>query len=43
MAKKAKFGINTYVKHSKPKSGRHKKRMNKAEKLNYKKTRGQGR
>ena len=43
MAKKSKFGINTYVKHSKPKLGRHKKRMNKKEKLNYKKYRGQGR
>ena len=43
MAKKSKFGISTYVKHSKPKLGRHKKRMNKKEKLNYKKYRGQGR
>ena len=42
MAKKSKFGINTYVKRSKPKIERHKKRMNKAEKRNYKKYRGQG-
>ena len=42
MAKKHKFGINTYVKKSKPKIGRHKKRMNKSEKRSYKKTRGQG-
>ena len=33
MAKKSKFGISTYVKKSKPKIGRHKKRMNKREKL----------
>ena len=42
MAKKPKFGINTYVKRTKPKIGRHKKRMNKSEKRSYKKTRGQG-
>ena len=42
MAKKSKFGINTYVKRKKPSIGRAKKRMNKREKLNYKKYRGQG-
>jgi len=42
MAKKSKFGINTYIKKSKPKIGRHKKRMNKSEKRNYKPNRGQG-
>ena len=42
MAKKSSFGVNTYEKKSKPKIGRHKKRMNKSEKLNYKKYRGQG-
>ena len=39
MAKKSKFGISTYD----PKIGRHKKRLNKGEKKNYKKYRGQGR
>ena len=43
MAKKSKFGVNTYVKRTKPKIGRHKKRMNKAEKRNFTKYRGQGR
>ena len=43
MAKKSKFGVNTYVKRTKPKIGRHKKRMNKAEKSNFKYYRGQGR
>ena len=43
MAKKSKFGVNTYIERSKPKIGRHKKRMNKSEKPNYKKYRGQGR
>ena len=43
MAKKSKFGVNTYIERSKPKIGRHKKRMNKSEKRNYKKYRGQGR
>ena len=43
MAKKSKFGVNTYIERSKPKIGRHKKRMNKSEKRNYKKNRGQGR
>jgi|TARA_Y100000296_G_C4968252_1_gene154539 hypothetical protein len=41
--KKNLFGANTYVKKTKPKIGRHKKRMSKDEKLNYKKYRGQGR
>jgi len=40
---KAKWGVNNYVKRSKPKIGRHKKRLNKSEKSNYKKYRGQGR
>jgi len=43
MAKKALFGVNTYVETSKKKIGRHKKNMNKQEKKNYKKYRGQGR
>ena len=43
MAKKTRFGVNTYVERSKPKIGRHKKRMNKSEKRSYKKYRGQGR
>tara|TARA_Y100000114_G_C11744864_1_gene321058 strand:+ start:221 stop:352 length:132 start_codon:yes stop_codon:yes gene_type:complete len=43
MAKKSKFGVNTYVKKTKPKIGRHKKRLNKSEKKNYKRYRGQGR
>ncbi len=42
MAKKPKWGVNTYVKRTKPKIGRHKKRMNKDEKRSYKKYRGQG-
>jgi|TARA_B100000214_G_scaffold3139_1_gene2408 hypothetical protein len=41
--KKPLFGVNTYVKKTKPKIGRHKKNMNKQEKKNYKKYRGQGR
>ena len=43
MAKKANFGVNTYVKKTKPKIGRHKKKMNKHEKRNYKPYVGQGR
>jgi hypothetical protein len=45
MAKKRKsmFGVNTYIKKTKRKLKRHKKRLNKAEKRNYKKSRGQGR
>ena len=43
MAKKSKFGVNTYVTRSRPKIGRHKKRMRKDEKRSYKKYRGQGR
>ena len=43
MAKKYKFGVNTYVRRTKPKIGRHKKRMRKDEKRSYKKYRGQGR
>ena len=42
MAKKPKWGVNTYVKRSKPKIGRHKKRLNKEEKRSYKKYKGQG-
>jgi len=41
--KKNTFGINTYVKTTKKKIGRHKKRLNKSEKLNYKKYNRQGR
>ena len=37
MAKAPKWGVNTYVESTKPKIGRHKKRMNKHEKRNYKK------
>ena len=43
MVKRALFGVNYYVKRTKPKIGRHKKRMNKSEKRSYKPTRGQGR
>ena len=44
MAKKTKgFGVNTYEKKSKPKIGRHKKKMNKSEKRSFKKYNGQGR
>ena len=42
MAKKSNFGVNAYVKRTKPKIGRHKKRMNKSEKLSYKPYRKQG-
>ena len=40
---KAKWGVNTYVKVSKKKIGRHKKNLNKDEKRSYKKNKGQGR
>jgi len=43
MAKRALFGVNTYVRRTKPKIGRHKKRMNKSEKRSYKPSVGQGR
>ena len=44
MAKKKNlFGVNTYVKRTKPKIGRHKKRMNNKRKKIIKKYRGQGR
>jgi len=43
MVKRALFGVNSYVKRTKPKIGRHKKRMNKSEKRSHKPTRGQGR
>ena len=39
---KAKWGVNTFVKKTKPKIGRHKKSMNKSEKLSYKKYHRQG-
>ena len=42
MAKRNRFGVNTYVKRTRPKIGRHKKRMNKAEKRTHKPTIGQG-
>ena len=35
------FGVNTYVKRTKPKIGRHRKNLNKSS--SYKKYRGQGR
>jgi len=40
---KGSWGKNVYVKKTKPKIGRAKKRMNKDEKRGYKKYRGQGR
>ena len=43
MAKRALFGVNTYVRRTKPKIGRHKKNMSKSEKRSYKKYRRQGR
>ena len=43
MAKKSTFGVNTYRERSRKKIGRHKKRMNKHEKRNYKPYIGQGR
>ena len=43
MVKRAKYGVNTYVRRTKPKLGRHKKRMNKSEKRNHKPSVGQGR
>ena len=43
MGKKSTFGVNTYRERSRKKIGRHKKRMNKHEKKNYKSYRGQGR
>ncbi len=44
MSKKLpKFGVNTYVRQTKPKLGRHKKRLNKREKRSYKNYIGQGR
>lgn len=41
--KKGTFGVNNYVKGSKKRIGRHKKRMSKGEKRSYKKYNGQGR
>ena len=44
MANKApKWGVSTYHKRTKPKLGRNKKNMNKAEKRNFKPYIGQGR
>ena len=43
MVKRALFGVNSYVKRTKPKIGRHKKRMNKSEKRNHKPSVGQAR
>ena len=43
MAKAPKWGVNTYVKRTKPSIGRNKKNMNKQEKKSYKKYKGQGR
>ena len=42
VAKKHKFGVNNFEPKSKKKIGRHKKNMNKSEKRNYKRYRGQG-
>tara|TARA_B100001093_G_scaffold487976_1_gene524749 strand:- start:188 stop:319 length:132 start_codon:yes stop_codon:yes gene_type:complete len=42
MAKKA-IGVNTFEKRTKPKIGRHKKNLNKSQKLNFKKYNRQGR
>ena len=42
MGKAPKWGVNTYVKRTKPSVGRHKKKMSKSEKKSYKKYRGQG-
>ena len=42
MVKKVRFGVNTYVHRTKRKLGRHKKRMNKAEKRKFKPSIGQG-
>lgn len=39
---KTRFGVVTYVKKTKPKIGRHKKRLSKSDKRQYKKYRGQG-
>ena len=43
MVKRAKFGVNTYIKKTKPKIGRHKKNMSKSEKRSYKAYNRQGR
>ena len=43
MAKKTTFGVNNYRERSRKKIGRHKKRMNKHEKRNFKPNIGQGR
>jgi len=43
MGKAPKWGVNNYRKRTKRKIGRHKKKMNKSEKRNYKPYVGQGR
>jgi hypothetical protein len=43
MAKAPKWGVNTYRERTKPKLGRHKKKLNKHEKRGFKVYRGQGR
>ena len=43
MATKAKFGVNTYHKRSRPSVGRHKKNMSKSERRSWKPYQGQGR
>ena len=43
MGKAPKWGVNTYVKRTKPKIGRHKKRISLDEKSSYKKYNRQGR
>jgi len=43
MTKKAKFGVNTFIKKTRPSVGRHKKNMSKSERRSWKPYRGQGR
>ena len=43
MARKGLYGVNTYRERTRKKLRRHKKRLNKAEKRNFTKSRGQGR
>ena len=43
MANAPKWGVNTYHKRTKPKIGRHTKKMNKSVKRNFKRYVGQGR
>ena len=43
MAKRGSYGVNTYRERTRKKIGRHKKRLNKQEKRNFKSYIGQGR